>query len=116
MRAPAGAARPAWAARWMTEAGTYTDPAHNPMIETSRYAELRSVRRRYGGAKIERKARPIVQSARSRTLLCHRAGSRTPRRIQATRKAGVPPNAKRARQPKRAPMVALATPARKKPK
>ena len=46
--------KPSRIASRVTDAGTYTELAHNPTIETRRYSELRIVRRAYRDATISR--------------------------------------------------------------
>ena len=46
-RAASAAVCPARSAICVTEAGTYTDPAHNPMMETKTSSALTMVRRAY---------------------------------------------------------------------
>src|SRR4029077_1156731 len=42
-RAASAPPKPSRSAISRADAATYTDPAHNPMIDTSRYSELRTV-------------------------------------------------------------------------
>ena len=50
-RAPSTVLMPDCAARKVTEEGTYTDPAHSPIMDTSRNAAFSSVRLRYSSPK-----------------------------------------------------------------
>src|SRR5216683_6900814 len=83
-RVVSAALNPAFAARCVTDAGTYTDPAHKPTIDTRRYAELSSVRRRYSFENSSIKGRVADLAGRQR------AGSRTPYRMNTTSSAGNP--------------------------
>src|ERR1700680_4088464 len=63
---------PAFPARNVSGAGEYTEPAHSPMMETSRYDEFRRVRRRYSGEN------SIAMALRVDSAGLQRAGSCTP--------------------------------------
>src|SRR5438270_471588 len=59
-RAASAAGTPSRVARYVTDEGTYTDPAHNPTIETSSSAALITVRPRYSNEKSARNASRAV--------------------------------------------------------
>src|SRR2546428_13710822 len=104
-RAAGAGAKPARAARCVTAAGTYTDPAQSPMIDTSRYAQLSTVRRRKAGGKRARKARPIVhRPPTSPVRPFHRLGAVYTERGKATRQAGNTATGDRRRQAPEAPV------------
>ena len=78
-RAASCAAYPSRRAICVTDAGTYTEPAHSPMIETKRYTEFSTVRRLYMGENSFRNAAVIVgRLLWSSTRACQRADSCTP--------------------------------------
>src|SRR5579864_9691590 len=80
-------------------AGTYTDPAHNPMIETSTYSEFAIVRLRYSAENKTASGRTIDHVCTTCALFSQRFGSFTPYRIKLTSSAGNPPIANIHRQP-----------------
>src|SRR5207253_10336424 len=102
-RAASAAVRPSRSTIWVTDVGTYTDPAHSPTIDTSRYKELSHVRRAYLGENSFAKADRIVGRVTSR-FSCHTFDSWTPYWMNVTSNAGVPPTANIQRQPYCAPM------------
>src|SRR5258707_1900262 len=90
-RAASAPANPSRRAISRTEVGTYTDPAHSPMIDTSRYSELSTVLRAYPGAKILANASVMAGRRLSLTRLVQAVDSLTPYRMNVTSSAGVPP-------------------------
>src|SRR5260370_39630911 len=104
MRAASNDVCPALAARYVIAAGTYTEPAHKPIVETSWYMRLRNVRRRYRGEKISMNVCCKLHfSPRESRLFSHRAGSLKPLRIKITSSAGTPPTTNIHLQPNRLP-------------
>src|SRR5260370_42671656 len=92
MRAASNDVCPALAAKYVIAAGTYTEPAHKPIVETSWYMRLRNVRSRYRGEKISMNVRfKLHFSPRGPRLASQRAGSLMPLRIKITSSAGAPP-------------------------
>ena len=73
-RAASATLCPSRTAICVTDAGTYTDPAHSPMIETKTSSELTMVRRAYVAEKSMRNAWRID----GRVCPSHRADSCTP--------------------------------------
>src|SRR5258708_34539088 len=59
-------------------AGTYTDPAHKPIIETSTYNEFTLVRLRQSGRNNDASGRNTDPVRASPALLSHTFGSFTP--------------------------------------
>src|SRR6266404_198539 len=87
---------PAFLARVMIAVGSYTDPAHNPMMATVSKAAFTIVLLRYCGPKMPPAGR----------LPCfHRLGSLTRRVMSNETRTGERPNRNVARQLNRAPTV-----------
>src|SRR5581483_3881711 len=100
-RAASAAAKPSRPAICVTDAGTYTDPAHNPTIDTSRYSAFSHVRRAYSG--VNSLAKAVSTDGRSRLRRSHVVDSWTAYWMKVTSTAGVPPIANIQRQPYFAP-------------
>src|SRR5713226_439160 len=69
-------------------AGTYTDPAHNPIIETSTYREFTMVRLRNSGENTLVRGRTTAPVRTSGALFSQTFGSFTPYRMKLTISAG----------------------------
>jgi hypothetical protein len=87
----------------MTADGSYTAPAHSPMIATVSSVAATIVRRRYCAEKIERSA--LACFAAPASARCHLSVSFTRRSTMIDTTTGTTPTRNIARQPKVAPIV-----------